>query len=140
MLPDIYRQATQVWGWIGDEANGSKLAIKALRDINASPGVLSSFEENVEAALIEFFARPWFVRSWIIQEVTLARDLHVVCGSDKLSWERLYDAVRKYEAYARDSVENLQIPATRNLGPILSLGKTRQMYQEGKMHGLLDLT
>ncbi|KAF2797827.1 hypothetical protein K505DRAFT_405517 [Melanomma pulvis-pyrius CBS 109.77] len=139
LLPDVYRQATQVWGWVGDGDEDSKLAMRALRNINHSSNALPRLVESEQAALIGFFARPWFVRSWIIQEVVLSRDLQVVCGSEKLSWERLYDAVAKSEAYAKDLVEHLRIPATRNLGPILSLGKTRQMYQKGEKHGLLKL-
>ncbi|PYI08431.1 hypothetical protein BO78DRAFT_76396 [Aspergillus sclerotiicarbonarius CBS 121057] len=139
LLPTIYRQATQVFGWVGDEANNSGTAMKALRDIVVSPSVISRLGKNVWGAIIEFFARPWFVRSWIIQEVILARDLHVVCGSEKLPWEKLYSAVQACEKYAASSMKDLKIPATRNLGPILSLGKTRRMYQKKERYELLEL-
>ena len=139
LLPTIYRQATQVFGWIGDEAKESNLAIKALLHITSSPSAVATLGKNIWGAIVELFARPWFVRSWIIQEVILARDLYIICGSEKLPWDRLYDAVHICEKYAESSMQNLTIPATRNLGPILSLGKTRQMYQRGEKYELLDL-
>ncbi|PWY93107.1 hypothetical protein BO94DRAFT_615945 [Aspergillus sclerotioniger CBS 115572] len=86
-------EATQVFGWVGDEAKESSLAMNALRSITVSPSAVSRLEKNIWGAIIKLFARPWFVRSWVIQDVILARELHVVCGSEKLSWEKLYDAV-----------------------------------------------
>ncbi|CAK46256.1 hypothetical protein M747DRAFT_317364 [Aspergillus niger ATCC 13496] len=139
LLPTIYRQATQVYGWVGDGANDSSLALKSLQDIHASPLMVSRLGKRAWAAIIELFARAWFVRAWIIQEVILARDLHIVCGSEKLPWEKLYSAVQTCEKYAETSVKNLKIPATRNLQPILSLGETRKKYHENQKRELLDL-
>ncbi|KAI3045489.1 hypothetical protein CBS76997_4576 [Aspergillus niger] len=139
LLPTIYRQATQVYGWVGDGANDSSLALKSLQDIHASPLMVSRLGKRAWAAIIELFARAWFVRAWIIQEVILARDLQIVCGAEKLPWETLYGAVQTCEKYAETSVKNLKIPATRNLQPILSLGETRKKYHENQKRELLDL-
>ncbi|OJJ70249.1 hypothetical protein ASPBRDRAFT_652851 [Aspergillus brasiliensis CBS 101740] len=139
LLPTIYRQATQVYGWVGDDANDSSIALKSLQDIHASPNMVSRLNKRTWAAIIEFFSRSWFLRAWIIQEVILARDLQVVCGSEKLQWDKLYSAVLACENYAESAVKNLKIPATRNLQPILSLGETRKMYQENQKRELLDL-
>ncbi|GLA44212.1 hypothetical protein AnigIFM63309_002797 [Aspergillus niger] len=139
LLPTIYRQATQVYGWVGDGANDSSLALKSLQDIHGSPLMVSKLGKRAWAAIIELFARAWFVRAWIIQEVILARDLQIVCGAEKLPWETLYSAVQTCEKYAETSVKNLKIPATRNLQPILSLGETRKKYHENQKRELLDL-
>ena len=36
-----------------------------------------------------FLLRPWFERTWIVQEVALARNLRIYCGHDSLRWEDL---------------------------------------------------
>lgn len=41
-------------------------------------------------SLAAFFNhRTWFERAWVIQEIALARDIIVLCGSLKLNWEQL---------------------------------------------------
>ena len=40
-------------------------------------------------ALREFFNRPWFARTWVIQEAVLSQDLHFVWGQHSLSWQSL---------------------------------------------------
>ncbi|KAK3685188.1 heterokaryon incompatibility protein-domain-containing protein [Podospora appendiculata] len=40
-------------------------------------------------ALIAFINRPWFRRAWVVQELTLARTATLVCGSQRVSWEKL---------------------------------------------------
>ena len=39
-----------------------------------------------------FLLRPWFERTWIVQEVALARNLRIYCGHDSLPWEDLISA------------------------------------------------
>ncbi|TVY22146.1 Heterokaryon incompatibility protein 6,OR allele [Lachnellula hyalina] len=44
-------------------------------------------------SLILLLHRPWFLRTWIIQEVGLATHAIVICGSHSASWEDFYRAV-----------------------------------------------
>jgi hypothetical protein len=46
--------------------------------------------------LLTFFARPWFQRLWVIQEVVLAQDIHVICGKYNFSWNFLVSVVLRY--------------------------------------------
>lgn len=38
------------------------------------------------SSLIHLFARPWWSRTWTIQEVALASNVLFVCGSRDITW------------------------------------------------------
>jgi len=40
-------------------------------------------------SLIVFFSRPYFSRVWVIQEVTMARHILMICGRQQVDWEKL---------------------------------------------------
>lgn len=44
-------------------------------------------------SLILLLHKPWFLRTWIIQEVALATSAVVLCGDHSASWEDFYSAV-----------------------------------------------
>jgi len=39
-----------------------------------------------------FFARPYFCRVWILQEVTLAKRVTAICGDQFVDWEKIIAA------------------------------------------------
>ncbi|MCJ1456892.1 hypothetical protein MMC28_007258 [Mycoblastus sanguinarius] len=39
-----------------------------------------------------FFRRRWFQRLWVVQEITLAKDVFFMCGAQTLPWEELWKA------------------------------------------------
>ncbi|KAI9658228.1 MAG: hypothetical protein M1821_002360 [Bathelium mastoideum] len=41
------------------------------------------------AALKEFFAKPYWQRLWIVQEIMLAKYVRIICGETLLSWDEL---------------------------------------------------
>ncbi|RDW67063.1 hypothetical protein BP5796_09812 [Coleophoma crateriformis] len=47
--------------------------------------------------LLELFSRQWFSRLWVVQEVALAREVHVLCGGSQFSWN---DIEMTAEAFA----------------------------------------
>ncbi|KAL7932889.1 heterokaryon incompatibility protein domain-containing protein [Trichoderma chlorosporum] len=38
------------------------------------------------SALLQLLARPWFYRSWIVQEVSLAQEAVILCGTNSIDW------------------------------------------------------
>lgn len=48
-------------------------------------------------ALKDFFSRDWFRRIWIVQEISVAREATVLCGSHALEWKVLMQAVKRME-------------------------------------------
>lgn len=102
MMGTIYRQASHVIAWLGLEQLGddSALAMKYLstgyevfvhpkyHDLRRRWAAITSAEK---LAIEKLYTRSYFKRIWIVQEVVLARNLHLVCGLQYCSWEQLHD-------------------------------------------------
>ena len=66
-------------------ASAAMLKVEDALSINSqAPGDISDWE-----ALSQLFALSWFERKWIIQEIVLAREAHVFCGTQSIQWQRL---------------------------------------------------
>jgi len=44
-----------------------------------------AFETTVEAAIL---TRPWFTRTWVLQELVLSQDPWIQIGSTRIRWDR----------------------------------------------------
>jgi hypothetical protein len=63
------------------------------------------------AAFLEFLARPYWRRVWIIQELALARHVTIHCGRLEISWSALSASIRNFDHCS----ENSEIINMRNL-------------------------
>jgi hypothetical protein len=68
----------------------------------------SNFPIPAFAALI---ARPWFYRIWVVQEVSIGRNIVFRCGDKAISYDHLRAAVFFQVFYNAHVVQNLQISA-----------------------------
>jgi Heterokaryon incompatibility protein (HET) len=94
----IYKKAAGMPVWLGEQADGSDLAMDITRQVGDTsprgPGEKeASYSEATPQqrqtnweALIALFERPWWERVWARQEVTLAKDATVHCGSKTCSF------------------------------------------------------
>lgn len=118
LMPDVYRIASCVQVYLGDEADNAPAALELLSSIadysehlddsTHSQGeiglelalqsgfVLPPANDKRWAALRAFFRRPWFRRVWIIQEFVYATDVCVICGDIEIDWHRLWLASKAY--------------------------------------------
>jgi hypothetical protein len=48
--------------------------------------------------LKDFFTRLWWTRMWVLQEITLSRDTHFICGAQRLSRTRCDAFIHMYAA------------------------------------------
>lgn len=104
MMADIYRSADHVTVWLGPEGENSALAFQLLRRLGA--GVveiqwnrqtlvykdsfnpqLIEIDEPCAKAVARLVERPWFERLWVLQEIYLAQEVLICCGSETMSWE-----------------------------------------------------
>jgi Heterokaryon incompatibility protein (HET) len=113
-MGDIYSQATTVVVWLGEEDEHAKFALPTINKVvdavkssstmtpenlplavlkNAdsfwSRTTLSAPSEEEWYAIRDFYARCWFRRVWVVQEVGLAADVAVLCGDGLWSWDTL---------------------------------------------------
>lgn len=112
MMARIYRSAQQVKVWLGPEEKHAPSWIDRLaadkkgksRDptesllvayaVAHSHALVSSFKTD-ESQIKRLFYRTWFSRTWIIQELALARSVQVLCGTQEFDWTYLLEHVLK---------------------------------------------
>lgn len=114
-MGEIYREADRVVVWLGPEEDNSSVALSILDRIGASvyfdparyevsplsgsdqkfgdpPSVLSC-NEGEWLAIKKLFARAWFTRLWVRQEIVLAKSSAVVvAGFSMTTWSRFGQA------------------------------------------------
>ncbi len=105
----IYNRADLVIAWLGPEDEYTAAAFQLIQTIftkHVSPDVsldaepeaiwdkqqmdamgLPHFPSFAWEALARLFERPYFRRTWVVQEVVVASDIIIRCGSFTISWE-----------------------------------------------------
>lgn len=124
MMTDIYRKASTVLMWLGEEESNTEAAFESLtgfsevhdallKDSKGSCMDLHKLEDRedvqeygqgilekpgVAEGLRDLYWRPYFTRAWIFQEIILAgaRGL-VMCGKHHYSWKDFKKAMLGYE-------------------------------------------
>ncbi|PQE13296.1 heterokaryon incompatibility protein [Rutstroemia sp. NJR-2017a BVV2] len=116
MMREIYQKSERTTIWLGPEIKGIETTSSLLEKMwrlhiedqdlvsgsrKRKPYTPSELEAtNLPPArdrswkvLVELLSRPWFVRTWVIQEAVLS-SMHpqMLCGSYKLDWEKLLGA------------------------------------------------
>lgn len=92
-MGSIYSQARRVVIWLGEETKEVQGAMALVKEVGASWRYSSKPQDMPKKSYSDFapvFAllrRPWFQRTWIIQEAVLARDSVLVCGHETIPWK-----------------------------------------------------
>ncbi|RSL86507.1 hypothetical protein CDV31_016390 [Fusarium ambrosium] len=90
IMGDIYKSAHQVVVWLGEAADDSHLVFEYIKDKanNTFPNFPRPPAAHRQAwkALVR---RPWFFRTWVIQEVALSRKAVIMCGEGSAPWKDL---------------------------------------------------
>lgn len=102
----IYNRADTVTVWLGPEDGNSSRAIAFIAKL-LNLGDFDSLTQDPGspadwAALHKFMQRPWFTRRWIVQEISLARQAKLYCGSLWVSWSDFSAATALFAARHRE--------------------------------------
>lgn len=108
LMGDIFRNACRVLIWLGKTCEDSHLVFQHLAEFQKhQDDVLSGrarptdpfgeshinpphYQGPTLAAFQRLCRRPWFFRTWVIQEKALSKEAIVCCGSDSASWEEFF--------------------------------------------------
>ncbi|KAG6365950.1 hypothetical protein INS49_000126 [Diaporthe citri] len=99
MMGDIYRSARDVQVWLGEAADNSDQAMDLLLEIEGSGRTMDEqrnnivrevYRQRVGKPLLKLYTRPYWQRVWILQEVFLAKDIRIICGSRDFDPSRMY--------------------------------------------------
>lgn len=92
MMADIYRNATCVKAWIGQADEDIIYAFTFMNHADSvdyhrhASGVHKTFRQCLESIM----RRPYWTRIWILQEIALAKKLHILSGRLRVEWQALY--------------------------------------------------
>ncbi|PMD45559.1 hypothetical protein L207DRAFT_508410 [Hyaloscypha variabilis F] len=109
-----------------------------------SQSYATSTDKVTLAALNDFFSREWFSRVWIIQEIAVARDILVVCGSYELSWKSLIHANLQLaylttESWSRSTYTQVGFQRLGHIIRSLEMEDTRTCQSQPMRRSLLAL-
>ena len=107
----IYKQASQVWAWLGLAEEQSKLSLvmsllptivaynKQITEFNhvsmrKQPAELRQIDITYRNAMFHLFRNQWFYRVWVIQEASLTNELTFLCGHHEVEFTQLQDAIQ----------------------------------------------
>lgn len=111
MMHSIYRQATQVWVWLGSDPGHEEEAVALLpkvaavgKEMDEQPWTylnqsspedkgLPRFRSIQWNAVTRIINNRWFSRLWIVQEAALPKTIRVLYGKEEIAWDVLGDAV-----------------------------------------------
>lgn len=107
LMGEVYSGADHVRVWLGPSDENSSLAMSFTYTVCSILPAIETFdpertlyyaqkykEGGLEwAALANLLSRPWFTRTWVIQEVALSSNTYFVCGEDILDWKTLVRAI-----------------------------------------------
>jgi Heterokaryon incompatibility protein (HET) len=155
----IYGSSPRVLVWLGDESSDSELAIDFLERVSQEPDTAASAAYLVQTilsgdylpqwkAVDHFWKRPWYMRTWVMQEQAVSDRIDVACGPRKLAWKVLYrftDAITTaissgqmdacMPIVRRDSIRL----NTKILHHLLTLRRLRKETLQGKEMQLLSV-
>ncbi|KAF5672652.1 heterokaryon incompatibility het-6 [Fusarium circinatum] len=91
IMGDIYKSARQVVVWLGDAADDSHLVFQHLNDETIPDSFHSGSPppEDKRRAWSALVKRPWFFRTWVIQEIVLAKRAVMMCGEEETLWRNV---------------------------------------------------
>jgi hypothetical protein len=161
MMGDIYRGASKVLIWLGDDRDDSHLlepfilrlamtgrwgdidaeflSLRRLMPRLGSYGIVSRIYFNrYYRALDRLVRRPWFSRVWVIQEFALAEDVKMLCGSWSLSLG-MFDMMWDFVAHELRVWKEMGMELGFSRFTIPSLLQTRSEIQAEKQVPLLHL-
>lgn len=109
MMGTIYRMASSVRVWLGPNDNEDVDAIPILKSMTSARGVEDTFgykdsAEYRKKQVERFFARSWWERLWVVQEVALGKHVVFQQGADELKYEELVTAYKMTDSAFSESL------------------------------------
>jgi hypothetical protein len=112
LLGTIYQKASSVRVWLGSVDDGDNDAVSILKSMASTQGVQDTFEyskpdgkRNRMDQVQRFFARSWWERLWVVQEVALGQQIIFQQSSKELEYKELVAAYHTSNAYFREHLK-----------------------------------
>lgn len=137
LMGRIYSLAERTVVWLGPDDDTASIGVDGLKtmamdlDFFRAAGIRDTFESPMHfRCVLNLFKRCWWRRRWILQEVVLAAEVVVLCGSMEILWRDLIDVARAIEVPSEQMLRDLRpfYAETRSTYTARCLGWLRQLY------------
>ena len=99
IMIDIYKTASRVLIWLGQETEHSFLGMRVLGQLSQGTalGATETWHDLppsvVRPGLADILERPYFRRFWVVQEAAVAKEVTMICGTHEISWSNRISSV-----------------------------------------------
>ncbi|KAG6358271.1 hypothetical protein INS49_014155 [Diaporthe citri] len=107
VMHEIYKAAQHVFVWLGTAYDSSDIAMDSLyylapsaspyASLPHSPLRAQSHSQDISQQVCSLFDRPYWRRTWVIQEFLLARDATLLCGNRAVPYTKTESLVDQLE-------------------------------------------
>jgi hypothetical protein len=103
LMDGIYRKSARVLIWLGPDDESFEAAaafVECMRNnqhIEPCPPTSDHSCPNGLSSLTAILNKPWWERTWTLQEILLAREADVLCGNQQIPWVHLVQALTNVE-------------------------------------------
>jgi hypothetical protein len=116
----IYRDASRVVVWLGESDSASSTAMEKLQEAGlgresgeAYCSLFGNYSTDTLNNIHSLFHREYWSRLWIVQEVTLAREVIIQCGPETIAWGNVESLLSCIETIQASLHNNKLIPPIR---------------------------
>lgn len=100
LMKSIYSNASQVLIWTGKQDSNTSSVFSWFESIvREEDAFFREPEKNSFRHIATFINRPWFHRAWTFQELCLAKDAQILCGTHQLPWGTIARAFKILESH-----------------------------------------
>jgi len=138
LMPTIYSRASHVVVWLGPSHNNSTIAMEFLRQPKARRPKANAhvWSEPAGLGIAHLCYRAYWGRLWIYQELVLASEIWLLCGSELVEWNaliELWSAVQNFREGSRVESQPAyhmfkQSPALKILDSITITNKPKSLW------------
>ncbi|KAL5592416.1 hypothetical protein FOBRF1_013442 [Fusarium oxysporum] len=90
LMRSIYSTASETIVWLGSATHGSDLAIDHINGAFSDERMKAKTDHRkLTEPLQKLLGREYWTRIWVVQEVLLAKNIKILCGSKQFTWNSL---------------------------------------------------
>lgn len=142
MMPRIYAGASEVLVWLGPQYAASNVALSTVAQFGLGhreqQTLWKTLSSEAGPAIVSLSHRSYWTRLWIVQELSLARKIRLMCGTQVVDWDRFASFMTHIQNARSDNRRKQQL-TFRNIRGSPAVSIVNQKMQPAGQQSLLDL-
>jgi Heterokaryon incompatibility protein (HET) len=98
LMPKIFKTAEKVLVWVGEAADGSHQLMHYANRLTVVPSSFAQTPRSIIDAKVKFFRRPYWSRTWVVQELFMAKQLVIYCGRSEIEEDQFRKLLQELSA------------------------------------------